>query len=121
MLHTLRDITRGGLATVLNEIAEGSRVGIELADLSFADNEVEGFCDILGLDPLYMGNEGKLAAVLPEREAEKALALIRASQYGESARIVGRVVNGAGVRMKTRSGGTRMIEPLFGEGLPRIC
>lgn len=123
-IHTMRDITRGGLATVLHEIAAGSGVQIELSGgVPFADNEVQGFSDILGLDPLYMGNEGKLVLFLPEEQADKAVEILRSSKYGESVQIIGKV-NATGapsVRLHTRSGSIRAVEPLLGEGLPRIC
>ncbi|MDP4110462.1 MAG: hydrogenase expression/formation protein HypE, partial [Bacillota bacterium] len=91
-IHAMRDITRGGLATVLYEIAEASAAGIEIpGGLSFADTEVQGFCEILGLDPLTMGNEGKLVAVVPAEEAEKAVKIMKASKYGGDAQIIGKV------------------------------
>jgi hydrogenase expression/formation protein HypE len=123
-IHTMRDITRGGLATVLSEIAEGSNVCINLSgDLSFADDEVQGFCDILGLDPLYMGNEGKLVVTVPQKDAARALAIIRASMYGQFAQLIGSVSisDKPSVTIKTRSGAVRTVGPLLGEGLPRIC
>lgn len=122
-VHTLRDVTRGGLATVLNEIAEGSGVRVELSGGEpFADGTVEAFCTILGLDPLYMANEGKLAVTLPREQAGEALNCIRNSKYGGGARIVGTVSEGKpAVTIKTRSGSARLVDPLLGEGLPRIC
>lgn len=122
-IHALRDITRGGLGTVLHEIAIASRVHIEiLENASLADPKVQGLCDILGLDPLYMGNEGKLALILPKRDAQRALDILHASKYGEFAQVIGHVHSGTpGVTLKTRSGSTRRVEPLLGEGLPRIC
>ncbi len=123
-VHTLRDITRGGLASVLNEIAEGSGAGIALwGGLTLVDAEVQGFCDILGLDPLNMGNEGKLVAIVPERDAERALATVRNARYGEHAQIIGEVFSCDKpiVTLRTRGGGTRRIDTLQGEGLPRIC
>lgn len=123
-VHTMRDITRGGLASVLNEIAEGSGIGIGLfGGLAFADAEVQGFCDILGLDPLYMGNEGKLVAIIPARDAQKALAILRGARYGENAQLIGTVSlsDKPIVTIRTRAGGTRRIDTLQGEGLPRIC
>lgn len=123
-IHAMRDITRGGLATVLNEIAAGSHVCIKLqSEPRLADDQVQGFCDILGLDPLYMGNEGKLAVTVPEKDAQKAVEIIKASRYGQYAQIVGAVCAGntSQVTIRTRSGGARIIEPLMGEGLPRIC
>ena len=82
---------------------------------------MKGFCDILGLDPLYMANEGKMIAVVPENQAQKALQAIRKSKYGKNARIIGTVLEGRGVTMKTRLLGNRTIDLLYGEGLPRIC
>jgi hydrogenase expression/formation protein HypE len=84
---------------------------------------VRGFSSILGLDPLYMGNEGKMAALVPQRDAEKALAVIRASRYGQDAQVIGivRKDKEALVTIRTLSGATRIVEPLAGEGLPRIC
>ncbi|SHI17707.1 hydrogenase expression/formation protein HypE [Sporobacter termitidis DSM 10068] len=123
-IHTLRDITRGGLATVLNEIAAASKVRITLdGGAEYADEQVRGFCDILGLDPLTMGNEGRLALLLPEKDAERALALIRGSKYGADAIRVGTVrdTDRPEVVITTRAGGTRVVTPLLGEGLPRIC
>ena len=121
-VHSLRDITRGGLASVLHEIAMASNVHIALNGEPLADTQVSGFCDILGLDPLYMGNEGKLVLTVPEREAARALSLIQNSPYGADAQIVGSVLAGNPlVTQRTRAGGNRMIEPLLGEGLPRIC
>lgn len=121
-VRTMRDVTRGGLGTVLNEIAEASQCSIEIEESAIpVSDEVRGFSDILGLDPLYMGNEGKMIAVVPEEEAEKALALIRQTTYGKDAVIIGHVEPGEKVRMKTRLGGSRMVDVLYGEGLPRIC
>ncbi len=126
VIHVMRDITRGGLATVLNEIAASSHVFMELRpDLELTDPAVGGFCEILGLDPLYMGNEGKIMLTVPAREAERALAIIQASPYGRNARLIGTVQATEkippAVVMKTKSGGTRLIDSLIGEGLPRIC
>lgn len=122
-VHALRDITRGGLATVLNELAQSSGVCVELLPAyAPADLQVQGFCDILGLDPLYMGNEGKLCIAVHGTDAQKALSILRASRYGEDAAIAGTVREGSPmVLLKTRSGATRMVDALSGEGLPRIC
>ena len=123
-VHTLRDVTRGGLASVLNELAEGSGVNIALkSGLTLTDEQVQGFCDILGLDPLYMGNEGKLVLTVPEREAEQALSVLRAAPYGEHAQIIGIAQSSEKpvVTIRTQAGGTRRIDALQGEGLPRIC
>ena len=123
-LHAMRDVTRGGLATVLGEFASASRCRIELDEAALPVSEqVRGFCGLLGLDPLYMGNEGKMTAVVAAEDAEKALSCMRSHRYGENAAIVGRVVgrDGPGVCMRTRLGGLRVVGPLYGEGLPRIC
>lgn len=121
-LHCMRDITRGGLATVLNELAKASNVSIELQQSSIpVDSEVKAFAEILGLDVLYMGNEGKLAAVVPSFQAQKAVEIIRGCRYGENACIIGEVKDGRGVNLITALGGVRKINVLYGEGLPRIC
>ncbi|MDF2485208.1 MAG: hydrogenase expression/formation protein HypE [Herbinix sp.] len=118
----MRDVTRGGLATVLNEIVSGSSCGVKIDETSIpVSNEVKGFCDILGLDPLYMANEGKMIAVVPQNQAEKALAAIRNSKYGKNAAIIGRITEGNNVTMITALKGNRTIDILYGEGLPRIC
>jgi len=123
-IHAMRDITRGGLATVLHEIAVASGVHIALTgNVPLADDSVQGFCNILGLDLLYMGNEGKLVLILPQAAAGAATDILRACRYGESARIIGQVYRceKPHVTIQTRSGGARVIGPLAGEGLPRIC
>jgi hydrogenase expression/formation protein HypE len=121
-LHALRDVTRGGLATILNEIADASECRIEIENARLpVSREVRGLCEILGLDPKYMGNEGKLVAVVPETRAEEALLIIRASRYGERAQRIGRAQAGKGVTLVTELGGRRVLPPLSGEGLPRIC
>ncbi len=121
-LHAMRDVTRGGLGTVLNELADASRVKIEIEETSLpVSDEVKAFSKLLGLDVLHMGNEGKLVAIMPESQAEQALEIIRNSKYGENAKIIGRVVHGSGVSLITEIGGTRRIDVLYGEGLPRIC
>jgi len=121
-VHCMRDVTRGGLATVLNELASSSSCGVEIMEASLPiSNEVRGFCDILGLDPLYMANEGKMIAVVPQNQAEEALAAIRKSKYGNNASIIGTVVEGSGVNMITKMKGKRILDILYGEGLPRIC
>lgn len=121
-VHCLRDVTRGGLGTVLNELAEASGVNIEIDETKIpVCDEVRAFSKILGLNIFHMGNEGKLVAVVPSEQAEKALNIIRASKYGENAEIIGKVNNGEGVTLVTEYGGKRKISPLIGEGLPRIC
>ncbi|MDR0886793.1 MAG: hydrogenase expression/formation protein HypE [Clostridiales Family XIII bacterium] len=149
--HAMRDVTRGGLATVLNELAGSSKVNIEVDEKSLpVDDEVRAFCGIMGLDPLYMGNEGKMIVVVSEAESEAALAAIQATPHGKDARMIATVVESAPpllhpsspiiadsssssdsqnaspvaahkVYAKTKIGGKRIIDVLYGEGLPRIC
>jgi hydrogenase expression/formation protein HypE len=127
-VHVMRDVTRGGLGTVLNEIADASGQVVELSEQDIpVDAEVRDFCGIMGLDPLYMGNEGKLVAIVPQEQVARALDLMRATEVGRGARVIGRVIGtnvnvGRGsVVMRTKVGGTRRVDVLFGEGLPRIC
>ncbi len=121
-LHAMRDVTRGGLGTVLTELAEASDVGITLEEASLPlTPAVKSFCGLLGLSPLYMGNEGKLVALLPAEEAQRALEIVRSSPYGERACVIGKVEAGEGVTLITPLGGRRRVGPLVGEGLPRIC
>lgn len=123
-IHCLRDPTRGGLATTLNEIARQScvRILIEEASIPVKD-EVAAACDMLGLDPLYLANEGKLVAVVPSSDADDVLKAMRGSRYGEDAMIVGEVVLGehGRVAMKTSLGTIRIVPMLSGAVLPRIC
>jgi hydrogenase expression/formation protein HypE len=122
-VHVLRDPTRGGLATTLVEIAEQSDVAIEIQEQALPlKPQVRAACEMLGFDPLYVANEGKLVAFVKAEDAEKILSAMKATRYGEEAAIVGRVVEGKSrVRMKTAIGGTRLIDMLPGEMLPRIC
>ena len=123
-LKVMRDITRGGLATVLNEIAEVTGVTIEIDETSIpVDPEVKSFCDILGLDPLYMANEGKFLCIAAKEHEGEILAKLRENPLGKNSRIIGRVSSKDKylVTVKTRLGGKRIIDILYGEGLPRIC
>ena len=123
-IHCLRDATRGGLATVLNEFAASSHVGMRLDESSLPlKPEVRGACEMLGLDVLYMANEGKLVAVVPRSHAEPVLAAMRAHPAGRDAAIVGEVLaEPAGhVILNTLFGGERVVDMLVGEQLPRIC
>lgn len=125
-VHTLRDVTRGGLATVLKELSESSRVRIELEEDALpVSNQVRDFCGLLGLDPLYMGNEGKMIAAVPAEYADKAVEIIRSSRYGEKATVIGKVLETENPKgelyLKTAIGGLRALDVLQGEGLPRIC
>jgi hydrogenase expression/formation protein HypE len=122
--HVLRDPTRGGLATTLNEIAVQSKVGISLVEDSIPVNPAtQSACEILGFDPLYIANEGKVIVITPDDEAEYALSAMRASKYGELAAVIGRVAstNPGKVMLKTSIGGTRLLDVLASEMLPRIC
>ena len=121
-VHTIRDITRGGLATVATELAEasGCRINLEEEKLPVCE-AVKGLSGILGLDPLTMGNEGKMLLAVPHSEAEKALAILQNTKYGKDAVIAGEVTEGTGVYLLTALGSYRKVLPLRGEGLPRIC
>lgn len=121
-VKTMRDVTRGGLGTILNEIADTSGCKIELMEESIpVDEEVRGFSDILGLDPLYMGNEGKMIAIVAAEQAEQALELMRNTEHGKHTAIIGEVKEGSGTFVTTRLGASRVLDVLYGEGLPRIC
>ena len=120
----LRDATRGGIATVVNEIASASGVGIELdEERTPVRAAVRGFCEILGLDPLYLANEGKLVAVVPAGEAAAAIAAMATHPLGEGAVAIGEVTDlrPGRVTMRTLLGGQRIVDMLVGEQLPRIC
>jgi hydrogenase expression/formation protein HypE len=123
-VHVLRDPTRGGVASALNEIAATSRVGVELDERAIPiPGPVAAACEMLGLDPLYVANEGVLVVILPERHAAEALALLQGHTLGEGAAIIGRVVdNHPGmVIQRSRIGGSRVVDMLPGDQLPRIC
>jgi hydrogenase expression/formation protein HypE len=123
-IRCLRDATRGGAATVLNEFAVGSRVGIRLRESAIPLNEtVRGACELLGLDPLYLANEGKLVAIVPSDGADAVIAAMRAHPAGRDAAIIGEVcAQPAGtVILSTAIGGERVVDMLVGEQLPRIC
>ena len=123
-VHVLRDPTRGGLATTLNEIAEQSGVSIDIEEERIPVHEaVKNGCSFLGLDPLYLANEGKCICILPEERAEAALAAMRASPHGAEAARIGTVSNGkpGRVALRTRIGGQRLLGMLEGAQLPRIC
>jgi hydrogenase expression/formation protein HypE len=123
-IHVLRDPTRGGLASSLNEIAESSGVGITINEAAVPINEtVRGACELLGFDPLYVANEGKILIFVPEDEAEKVIGLLRESSYGKESTIIGRVTeNDKGiVKLKTLIGSNRIVDMISGEQLPRIC
>ncbi len=123
-LRVLRDPTRGGVATTLNEIAQQSGAGMVLQESAIVVNQpVAAACEFLGLDPLYVANEGKLLAVCAPLDAERLLATMRAHPQGRDASIIGEVIEDAHgfVQMVTRMGGRRVVDWLAGEQLPRIC
>jgi hydrogenase expression/formation protein HypE len=123
-IHVLRDPTRGGLATALNEIAQSSQVEIEIEEEQIPIEEtVKDTCKILGYDPLYLANEGKLIAFLPEQFAEEVVQKIKTSRHGKQSAIIGRVIaqGRSEVSLKTDIGGKRIVGMLSGEQLPRIC
>ena len=123
-VHVLRDPTRGGLATTINEIAGQSNVGVELTEAAIpVDPAVAGGCAVLGLDPLYLANEGKFLCLLPEALAQAALDVLRADPLGTGAAAIGRVVaeHPGKVALVTPLGGKRLLGMLEGEQLPRIC
>lgn len=123
-IHVLRDPTRGGVASSLNEIAESSRVGIRINEEKIPISEpVRGACEILGLDPLYVANEGKLLAFVSPDDSEKVLAAMRQHPLGRESAVLGEVVgeHPGTVVMRTAIGGSRVVDMLSGEQLPRIC
>lgn len=123
-IHVLRDPTRGGLATTLNEIATQSKAGIVLNEESIPVHpEVNAACEMLGFDALYVANEGKLVAIVPQEDAKKVLAVMKSTKYGEGAVVIGEVVAEpkSRVLLKTALGSTRVVDMLAGEMLPRIC
>ncbi|MGI8820621.1 MAG: hydrogenase expression/formation protein HypE [Chthoniobacterales bacterium] len=123
-IHVLRDPTRGGISSALTEIAQAAKVGIRLEEASMPINEaVQGACEILGLDPLYVANEGKLLAIVAPSDAAAVLAAMRQHSLGREAAIIGEVVSDhpGFVTMTTRVGGQRVVDMMSGEQLPRIC
>jgi len=123
-IHALRDPTRGGLAAVLNEVAAAAQVGIQIDERAVPVNpEVQSACELLGLDPLYVANEGKLAAFVAAEAADEVLARMRAHPLGQQSAIIGQVMaQPAGlVAARTPIGGTRIVPMPIGEQLPRIC
>ncbi len=123
-LHCLRDLTRGGLGTTLIEIAEASRRQIAIEETRIAVREdVLGACEVLGFDPIYLANEGRMVVFVPDAQAEKALEILRTAPGGEFASRIGAVKGDAPgmVTLKSRIGTTRIVDMLTGEQLPRIC
>lgn len=123
-LHFMRDPTRGGVATVMNELAGQSRWGIDLVQGNIpVDDQVEGACEMLGLDPLYVANEGLFIAVVEAAAAARALSILKRDENGKDAAIIGEITkdHGGQVVMASRIGGKRVVNYLTGEQLPRIC
>jgi len=123
-IHSLRDPTRGGLATTLNELAKQSGVSIRIDESKIpVRDEVIGACEMLGLDPLYIANEGKMIVIASAKDCDKILAAIKSNKYGKNAAVIGEVASGQPGRvvMKTLLGANRIIDMLVGEPLPRIC
>lgn len=123
-VHCLRDITRGGLGTVLKELAEASQVTMAIEEEFLPiDAQVRDFCGLMGLDPLYMGNEGKLVAFVAPEDADRACEILSGCVYGKHAAVIGTVTDEepGSAYVNTAIGGKRVLDVLFGEGLPRIC
>lgn len=123
-VHALRDPTRGGLASALNELASASSVGIEISEVDLpVPRPVASFCDLLGLDPLHVANEGCMVALVAPEQAEPVLAAMRTQPAGTGARLIGRVTAGPPGRVTARTlvGSSRIVDMLVGEQLPRIC
>lgn len=125
-IHCMRDLTRGGLSSALNEIAEAAGAAITIDEnLIPVHEDVQGACEILGLDPLYVANEGRFVAFVPEAEAERALTILRSHPLGKEACMMGRVEAKIGaqplVTMRSKIGTRRIVDMLSGEQLPRIC
>lgn len=123
-LRAARDATRGGVAAVLNEMAEAAGIAIEIEEDALPIRpEVRGMCEILGLDPLYLANEGTLVLFVPEDQAEAALRAMRGTEAGRGAVVIGRAIQGTPgrVSLRTAFGGSRIVDMLVGEQLPRIC
>ncbi|MCQ0988223.1 hydrogenase expression/formation protein HypE [Jiella marina] len=119
-----RDATRGGLASLLNEVAAASGTGFAIEEARLPlEAEIRGFCEVLGFDPLYLANEGRLAVFVPPGEAEAALAAMRDHEHGREAAVIGQVTEGPAGRvvMNTAFGGSRIVDMLVGDQLPRIC
>lgn len=123
-IHVLRDPTRGGVASVLNEIAQSANIGIEINEKNIPiGEEVKGACELLGLDPLYVANEGKLIAIVDDRASEKIIKQMRQHPLGKSAAIIGKVVDDHRgiVVLQSSVRGKRIVDMISGEQLPRIC
>jgi hydrogenase expression/formation protein HypE len=123
-VRAMRDATRGGVATILNEIARAADVGVLVSEDDIpVRTEVRGACELLGIDPMYVACEGRLVAVVPGEAAGRAVAALRAHPLGAQAAVIGQVTGEQPglVRLKTAFGGTRIVDLLIGDPLPRIC
>jgi hydrogenase expression/formation protein HypE len=123
-IHVLRDPTRGGLSATLNEIAQQSGVGMVIEERAIPiREEVTAACELLGLDPLHLANEGKLIAICDRRHADRLLDAMRADPLGRGSAVIGSVVDEEHrfVQIETTFGGKRILDWLVGEALPRIC
>ena len=123
-VHVLRDPTRGGLASALNEISQASHTGIILFEEELRiDDSVKGACEIMGFDPLYIANEGKILIILPEKEASAVLKILRSFNEGKDASVIGKVTSEdpGVVKLRTTYGSSRVVDMISGEQLPRIC
>ncbi|HMD83029.1 MAG TPA: AIR synthase-related protein, partial [Anaerolineales bacterium] len=123
-VHCLRDLTRGGLASALVEIAQGSGWHIHIEELTIPLREdVRGACEILGLDPMYVANEGRFVAFVAEKDSVRALSILRAQEAGAQAAVIGRVqpTTDCMVTIRSMIGANRIVDMISGEQLPRIC
>jgi len=124
LVKFMRDATRGGIATILCELTENNNIGIEIDESKVAVSEnVRGMCELLGFDPFYVANEGKIILLLPDEEVDKVMAVMKQNEFGKDSVVIGEVVdnhNGKAV-LKTEIGGKRIIDMLADEQLPRIC
>jgi hydrogenase expression/formation protein HypE len=120
----MRDATRGGLSTVLHELVSGRNFGMEVFESQLKiDEEVQGICELLGFDPMYVANEGKVVMVVHQDDAQKALEILQADEFGTDAGIIGEIVDDhvGKAYINTTIGGKRILDMLSGEQLPRIC
>jgi hydrogenase expression/formation protein HypE len=121
-VHAMKDPTRGGFASIINDMARKSRVGVRIEEERIPiRRSVRSAAGMLGIDPLEVANEGKVVMGVPEQDAEAVLAALQSHPYGRDAAVVGRVVEGSRVIMETKIGGERFIEPPMGDPVPRVC
>ncbi|MCX6833101.1 MAG: AIR synthase-related protein, partial [candidate division Zixibacteria bacterium] len=123
-IHCLRDLTRGGLASALTEVAQQARLGMHIKETAIAVCEpVRSACELLGLDPLYVANEGRFVAFMPQNDAERALAILKVEPVCQASALIGSAtIEDAGLVLMTSTlGSTRIVDMLSGEQLPRIC